>query len=1631
MSRRHRSLSALLVTALAAGGLALVPAASASAAMVVTDWASLRTAVNDATGDVDIELGANIDNPAGQNLVVPVGVTVTLDLGERNLTINGLGNYAPAIRVPSGAALVIDGTTGRLVANGGASAAAIGGASGNNQNGEAAGSVTIHGGDVRATAAGAVPSRGAGGAGIGGGGGGNVTSGAGRVGGAGGTITITGGTVRATGSQTATVRDGAGIGGGGGSLSVSGVDGRGGAGADVTVTGGTVIAVGGDDASGIGSGGAYVAGAAGTLTVQGVAAAGSVTTGGRRESASRLTNAATIVATGAPADRAFRAATAGNAYSVRIDYPDAVFLDANGGAPAYAPIALAAGSPIPEPTPPTREGHTFAGWFADAALTDAWDFANDTTASGNTTLFAGWDVNVYPVTFVTNGGTAVPDASAAYGTTLIPPTSSREGHTLVAWHRDAALTQEWDFAADTVPADAVTLYAEWSINSYPVTFASNGGSSVSAQPVEYGTPVPEPAAPTREGHTFAGWFADAALTDAWDFPVDTMPAGALTLYAAWDLNSYDVVFDANGGSFVAGQEVDYDAHVAEPSPPTREGHTFAGWFADAALTDAWDFAGDTMPAGELTLRAAWTVDSYPLVFVSNGGSAVPPQDVDYGTHMAPSDVPTRVGHTFAGWFADAALETEWDIAVDTMPAHGVTLYAAWSVNSYDVTFVTNGGSAVATTAVAYDTLVPEPTAPTREGHTFAGWFADAELETAWSFVIDTMPAGGLTLFAAWTVNSYPVTFASNGGSPVAGTSVDYGTHVIRPADPTRVGHSFAGWFADAALATAWEFAVDTMPAGGLTLHAAWSVNSYRVSFDSGGGSAVPELSVVYDALVPEPPAPALVGHTFAGWFADAALTDAWEFAVDTMPAEDIVLWAGWDVNSYSVTFAANGGAFVAGQSVDFGTPVTEPPAPMREGHRFAGWFADAALTDAWDFDLDTMPAGELTLHAAWHVNSYGVSFDSGGGSAVPELMFAYGTLVTEPAAPSRVGHTFAGWFADAGLTDAWDFATDTMPAHGVTLYAAWDVNDYFVIYVTNGGGHVAGHPVPFGAHLVEPALAREGHTFAGWFSDGAYTTAWDFDVDTMPAGSLVLFAAWTVNSYPVIFASEGGSPVAGASVDYGTHVIRPADPTRVGHSFAGWFADAALTTAWDFDLDTMPSGELTLHAAWDVNSYGVSFDENGGSIVPDLTVAYDTLVTEPADPSRVGHTFAGWFADAALTVPWRFGVDTMPAADLMLRAAWTVNSYPVAFDANGGGAVPGQDVDYGTLVTEPAAPSRAGHTFAGWFADAALTEPWDFAADTMPADALTLHAAWSINSYLVSFDAAGGTPIAPQTIEYGSPIVPVTPTRTGYVFAGWSDGGLAWAPHMLVLHDVTLTASWTPFGAAVTPGSGQLLVSWDAAVLPESPATDYLVSVEPGGASCTSSATACAVTGLEPGSYSVVVTARWADAEAVSTPVAVELGELPLPTEVPDASAGEVTLALSRGGAAVGSAAQGTALTAVGTGFVPGSTVEFAIYSEPRMLGEATAGPDGTVSARLVIPADLELGEHTVIARGFTADGHETGYGVAALRVVAPALAGTGVDLATGVHVPLLAAMALLLLGVAGFRLGRARMRPKTTRTGG
>ena len=1037
-----------------------------------------------------------------------------------------------------------------------------------------------------------------------------------------------------------------------------------------------------------------------------------------------------------------------------------VSFHSNGG--SAVPIQrVGDGAHVAEPVSPRRDGHTFMGWYIDSGLTSIWDF--DTyEVNEDKTLYARWEVIIRTVSFNTNGGSAVQEQEVAEGGHAVEPTPPmRSGHAFMDWHSDNGLSDAWDFASGVVNGD-MTLYARWVI-AHTVTFDSNSGSTVQKQEVAEGGHAAEPLPPTRSGYAFMGWYSDSGLTDAWDFGSDTVDSD-MTLYARW---SGTVSFNPNGGSAVPQQVIGEGDHASEPPPPMRSGYAFMGWYTDSGLTNAWNFGSDTVN-GNMTLYAKW---SGTVSFASNGGSTVQEQEVAEGNHASEPPPPTRSGYAFMGWYTDSGLSNAWDFDSDTVNGN-MTLYAKWGGT---VSFASNSGSAVQEQEVAEGSHAVEPSPPTRSGYTFMGWYSNSGLTNAWDFGSDTVN-GDMTLYARW---GGTVSFASNDGSAVLQQVIGEGSHASEPPPPMRSGYAFMGWYTDSGLTNAWNFDSDTVN-GDMTLYAKWGGT---VSFASNGGNAVQEQEVAEGDHAAEPPPPTRSGYTFMGWYTDSGLSNAWDFDSDTVNG-DMTLYVKW---GGTVIFNSNGGSAVQEQEVAEGSHAAEPSAPTKSGYVFMGWYSNSGLSEAWNFDSD-MVDGDMTLYAKWAI-ARTVSFNVNGGSAVPQQVIGEGSHAAEPSAPSKSGHIFMGWYTDSGLTNAWNFDSDTVNGD-MTLYAKWEVIHYTVSFNTNGGNGVSNQGVADGGHAVEPSPpTRSGYAFDGWYSDSSLTNAWDFGSDTVNS-NITLYAKWVI-THTVTFNSNSGSTVTSQQVAEGASVTEPAVPTRSGYAFGGWYSDIGLSTAWTFGSNTVDR-DITLYAKWVIVYHTITFNSNSGSAVTSQQVAEGTYAVEPAAPTRSGHAFGGWYTDSGLSNVWTFGSDTVNS-DITLYAKWVIVYHTVTFNSNGGSAVTSQQVAEGTYAAQPAAPTRSGYAFDGWYSDSGLSNAWTFGSDTVNSD-ITLYAKW-VPLHTVTFNSNSGSAVTSQQVAEGAYAAePSPPIRSGYTFMDWySDSGLTNAWDFVsdtVNGDMTLYAKW-------------------------------------------------------------------------------------------------------------------------------------------------------------------------------------------------------------------------------------------------
>ena len=572
--------------------------------------------------------------------------------------------------------------------------------------------------------------------------------------------------------------------------------------------------------------------------------------------------------------------------------------------------------------------------------------------------------------------------------------------------------------------------------------------------------------------------------------------------------------------------------------------------------------------------------NYTVAFAAGADSGVSgmpsSQTVASGrTATQPAD-PVRTGYTFAGWYNG---DTAYNFS--NAVTRNITLTAHWTQNRVNVTYSANGINPTnmpSNTTVGYGDRISRPSNnPTAIGYTFDNWYTAASGGSVFDFNNPiTTPA---TIYAHWLRN-YTVTFAAGADNGVSGMpssqTVASGRTATRPADPTRTGYTFAGWYNGDT-----QYTFTTAVTRNITLTAHWTQNRVSVTYSANGinPTNMPSNTTVgYGDRISRPSNnPTAIGYTFDNWYTAASGGSVFDFNNPiTTPA---TIYAHW-LRNYTVSFAAGAGSGVSGmpssQTVASGRKVNEPSAPTRNGYTFVGWYYNGS-----EFDFNTPITGSITLTAQWSQNTTTVTYRSNiAATNMPsQRNVNVGSRITRPAVtPVAEGYTFDNWYTQASGGSVFNFYNPiTSPT---TIYAHWLTN-YTVSFTAGANSGVSGMPsaqnVPSGRTATQPAApVRTGYTFAGRYNGNTR-----FDFSTEIAGNITLTAHWTANTYTVTFSDGGrsnatGIPSAVTNVAYGMTVSEPETaPSVSGYTFMGWYNGNEI-----YDFDTPVTGNITLTAHW-------------------------------------------------------------------------------------------------------------------------------------------------------------------------------------------------------------------------------------------------------------------------------------------------------------------------------------------------------------------------------------------------------------------------------------------------------------------
>ena len=682
-------------------------------------------------------------------------------------------------------------------------------------------------------------------------------------------------------------------------------------------------------------------------------------------------------------------------------------------------------------------------------------------------------------------------------------------------------------------------------------------------------------------------------------------------------------------------------------------------------------------------------------------------------------------------------------------------YSHWLFNKRNnaVSFIINRRT---NSITLYSQVILLPGLASEGNMTFDGWYTDNGLTTPLTEFEVTSETELYGKYCGPNFTVVIVTLDANGGDELAVKEMTIGCDRVYGdlPEPTRTGYTFIGWFTGATKGDNITSKSPVSVAGDHTLYAHWTPNNYTVTFNAAGGSTQQaSKKVTYDSTYGDLPIPTRTGYGFSGWFTEEEGRGKRINPNSTVDiTEDLVLYADWTADAFTVAFNATGGiSSESSRVLTFDGAYGELPTATRAGYTLTGWFTEASGGEKVEADTTIHTAGDHTLYAQWEINKYNVTFDGNGGTpSKPSMEVTYDEVYGDLPTAERVGYSFTGWFTeevDGTNTTAEDVVKITV---NQTLYAHWVANVYTVTFGGNEGTpEQQTKEVTYDEEYGDlPEVTRTGYSFTGWFTekDGGENVTSEEVVKITE--DQTLYAHWNINQYNLTFVFNNGVEDEVRTLDYDEKIVYPEDVEKTGYAF----------DKWNKETDRMPAENITITAQWTANNYTVTFNPNGGIISQsNKTVTYDSTYGELPIPKMTGYSFIGWFTEENESITEESTVKiTGPQT---LYAQWTINNYTLTFVFNNGTDLEVRVLEFNEAITYPADPVRAGYSFAGWDND----------ITTMPANNFTITAQWTANNYTVTFNPSGGSVSqSTKAVTFGSAYGELpNATRKGYTFLGW------------------------------------------------------------------------------------------------------------------------------------------------------------------------------------------------------------------------------------------------------------------------
>ncbi len=998
------------------------------------------------------------------------------------------------------------------------------------------------------------------------------------------------------------------------------------------------------------------------------------------------------------------------------------------------------------PENPSKEGYIFDGWYWDEGVWEKPFTANsllDAPISSDMSVYAKFNAIEYDITYNVDGGTHNNPVSYTIEDSFALQDAEKTDYSFIGWYLDSSWTTKVETISTGTTGD-ITLYAKFEIENYSITY-TNTKDVVNNNPTSYNVNSDTIVLTnlSKDGYAFDGWYN--GVDKITEIPKGS--TGDLTLEAKWTAVEYEIIYhNVNDATNNNPENYNVDEQPLVLVDLEKDGYNFLGWFTDE------NFANEITEisvgaTGEINLYAKWQIIEYTATFM-DGTTIV--KEVKFTVETESIDEPAVPNHVgYNGEWEDYTLGTE-----------NITIDAVYTAIEYTATFM-DGTTVVKEVKFTVETeSIDEPAVPVHVGYN--GEWEDYTLGTE-----------DITIDAVYMVITYNIEYLNTKDVKSENPkSYTIESETIILDNISKKGYQFDGWYNNAGNKVE---RIEKGSYGNITLTARWTTLTYTIAYlydnaygDLEEGKILKTSYTIEDEFTFEELVCKNEGFNFRGWFTEKNVgTGDKVLGVTKGMTGDITVYAQFGLETYDISYINVNGATNSNPThYDVETDDFVIAPLSKEGYNFDGWFANEQCTDEANLTITKGSYGDITLYAKWTAIVYTIEYVTYGGTALgnQETYTITDSLTLNDATLS--GYVFKGWYTAA---EGGNKVTkiDKGTTGNIILYAHWDYIST-ITFESNGGSEVDSISNVEGTTIIAPtAPTKEHYIFAGWYSDVDLTKTYSFTIQ--PEKDITLYAKWTPFAYDIEYVLNGGSNSSNNVKKYTVEdKVEIYAASKVGYTFIGWFTDSEFTSTIVTEIKKGTSGKITLYAHYSINQYTISFEENGGTTVADITQNYATEVVEPEAPAKNGYTFAGWYSNSSLTSKYTFS--TMPAKNVTLYAKWNLASYKITYNLNGGTNNSSNPATY-TITSAKItlkAPTKTGYNFAGWFTDAECTQAITEIKSGSYGD-LELFAKWTAITYTITYIMPDGTinnNATTYTIE--TDLTDLTNASVkGYDFVGW------------------------------------------------------------------------------------------------------------------------------------------------------------------------------------------------------------------------------------------------------------------------